>query len=357
MHISPYIYKFIFIVLIELSLISALTFFIYLIIKSLKKTKKNPETDWLEYKITNFYLNIFYISLYFILFIFILSFLRIKRFNIHLDLKLLVQKFQYNFFDLTPINRINSIFVYLIVVLLILLCLLLLIKLNRFFIKEIKKRHLYMSYTKLPDGSTEDSPYLTYFTNFNSTLGYRYSYGYVAIFWPIRGNIKSYFYYKFKPQKIGRFITKLINPIFTLLPTFILFLLFFYDCYYNSFVISKVFNYMLIYVPYMYYYNIAMFQAYSVPQFDELFYQMYYSTKERLFINAPDELTKVLEKYIFDDLYKEDSGLPFIKDKTSYSATEIVMYFYEYCLYIREKDTNKYVSRNGTYFYEEEENI
>lgn len=344
MNFNPIYLNFFLVLSIESLVIICLSVILLKLIKSLKRIRSN---DLYVFKIHNFYLNKLYIVLYFSIFIILFNYLRIHRLSMTVDLKKFKNLFD-KFDSLMPINKFTSLFLGLIFILLLGISLILLIKIQKFFIKEIKKYYLYLEFYKSSTGKASHSRFWKFLNDKGIT------YGYYA-----------------KTTRLVRYITILIlklNPkinreqnnivpkirvVLRIIPMVLPGFLFFYDCYFNDFIITKPFIYMLFFIPYIFWYNITTFIWYEVPAYNAILYEMYYCMDKMMIVNAPEIIEEKVITYVYLELYDKQSGMGSLDGGSS--ANEDRAYLLEHHAFY-STDGKLFTNSIGHSFIEEQNN-
>lgn len=98
----------------------------------------------------------------------------------------------------------------------------------------------------------------------------------------------------------------------------LLLVLFVYDCYFNNFVIEKVFYYLPIYFLFLMWYTVSFFLYNTSHELDSILFEMYYCEPLVIYVNLTPEYEEELQLYIKQGLrqYKiqeEDFAILFYK--------------------------------------------
>src|SRR5271154_4290807 len=160
---NPNYYPIIIIILLKISLLLIIIMIIYFLLTYKKPILNNKL--WYVYKINNFILNKVLIIIYFSVFIILFGYIRINRMSIIIDLKY----FKSYLMNL-PLSPLNLIFYLCIYVLIFFIFLLVINKVNQFFIKELKKLHLYSSYKITEDGRATYTHYEVFLKKYTDSV-------------------------------------------------------------------------------------------------------------------------------------------------------------------------------------------
>jgi|ERR1700678_595 len=341
MKFNPLLIKFLSLWFLKVSLLLGLISILYLLIKSLKKKKR----ELYKYKISNFYLNWIYILTYVSIFLGLFIYFRVLRTNYFFDLKSL-STFLYKVITLYNLDAINTIYLSFVFLLFILIMLLSIIKVHIFFINEILKRNLYwyigsFNYTKKHPGMKWYKNYYLFRNRFcddYSARGISLKFRSVII---IDFGSMLYFYVSklnIKEQVFQQTLITICNIIEYLIPVVIhitLIILLFYDCIYNNWIISKIFYYLPFYIIYSLWRRISNFCRFSDLSFDILYYDLYYNQDLVEYSNFSDEEEELIYSY-------QDNGLQFLSTQDTSELFDY--YFFKLCLH------NKYMSKDGKIF-------
>jgi hypothetical protein len=247
-------------------------------------------------------LNWVYLIIYICYYILLMFYLRYITWNTIVDVKRYMNKYK-NFFFERPL-------IFIISLLLVLLLFCLLVKVRAFLLKEIRKRYIYQEFSGLYKSMKEsilkckqagqkykDIIYnKPYFNRLTDDLKYLYSYRRFLL------KVFSGFALicKFMNASITRnLITdKLINVFLKYLPLILLFMLFMYDCFFNNWVISKVFYYLPFYIIYKLWYNITQFFVDMDDVLNRIIYERYYEEDNVLYIGTTFEEDEIIKKYL-----------------------------------------------------------
>lgn len=268
----------------------------------------------IRHKIHNFYLNWFWITLYLLYYIFFILFLRYHTWGQTFDLK--------NFCDNCKNLWNQSTLVFIICVLLLLLVFLFMLKFRLFLLKEIRKRYIYQTFIDLYKSIKE------YILKCRRT-GEKYRHGlhhkplYNRIITKIKDYYSyenlitwvSYYYNLFMLRYVDKTFTELSKytlPKYTLspkvmsltakIPLILLLSIFAYDCYFNNFLISKVFYYLPFYILYNFWFNITEFLTYTNNELNRIIYERYYEEDNVLYPESTKEENSIIENYLKNGL-------------------------------------------------------
>jgi len=300
MTISPLYLNLIAVLLLECTVSLLIGLLIYLLILSLKKKRKIY-----QYKIYNFFLNKLYILCYFFIFILFFSYIRIKRVSLALDLKIYkvyIENLWGNFGVFLGCFIIINLFL-----LVVLLCLIV-IKINSFFIKELKKYHLFLQYKQNANGTANETRYENFLYEVASNYGYRrvtsriigFFIGLFMPYHPVKVTVND--------QHERDLLIAKLRLILKIIPFLILIFLIIYDCYFNNFIITKAFYYTLIYIPYIFWYRITTFLWHQVSSYNSIVYEHYYCKDRMMYINVPSDLEEKIIAFISNGLQVYDTS-------------------------------------------------
>jgi hypothetical protein len=82
------------------------------------------------------------------------------------------------------------------------------------------------------------------------------------------------------------------------IPLSFLIILFLYDCYFNSYVITKIFYYLPFYLVYTIWYNLTMFLCNNDAILDRIIYERYYEENNVVYVATTIEQDEYILKYI-----------------------------------------------------------
>lgn len=74
--------------------------------------------------------------------------------------------------------------------------------------------------------------------------------------------------------------------------------LFLYNCYFNNFIITKIFYYLPFYIIYNIWYNITEFLTYTDGTLNRIIYKRYYEEDNVLYLESTEEENKHIENYL-----------------------------------------------------------
>jgi hypothetical protein len=260
------------------------------------KIKPNDDDLLFKYKINHFFLNwvciYFYIGLYIYLFTKIRSHILTKEIDLGLffkDLKNLCQD-----------TEVYSLILFLsLLILIIYIFMLLFIKLNKFFIKQLAKRYVFL-FCNSQDYISEkvlmnflDKLTFNYFVHF-------YIYNYTNIIDNIINN---------KLKKNLLLCQKLTEYFVYKFPFYFILVYFFYECYFNNFVLSITFNtYFYIFAIYSIYKRLSNFQVNRNYFVCSMLYDMYYCGSSILYFDIPEYYQDVIFDCIRNGLFLDKNS-------------------------------------------------
>jgi hypothetical protein len=269
----------------------SLCFLIYLL--------KNKYIPSLNYKIFNFYLNWFFILCYALMHIGLILFLRYKIWGTTLDLGFLFTKYKNHLF-MDPLFLVFAL-------LLCLIFFILLSRLNVFLIRQVKMGHLYFKYHNRPSDKDQekDIKYKLYkiydrlTINLNNCMEHIYK---AKIIIPIikvipkLTNLK-YIQFYFQENDLILALKYLLNDYVLNFWTYLLFFLFFFECYMNSFVISLTLKYLCFYIIYKFFSNLGLALEAMDEVANKIIHERYYQD-DTVYINVSEEEEQFLLNYI-----------------------------------------------------------
>ena len=301
----------------------------YIIIKTYfeHNLKNQPLSTFLyKYKITNFTVTNIYCHLYIMVTSIILIYIYYRILTIPIDLKLQIRNLLH---FCTGVDIWNTL---LITILLCLLCYILLdifIKINRFFIKELKSIYLiyeYMGEIYIDDDyeGQEPSPaqYIikskvflwkpliinvfrtTAYFFLHRVIYYCVEFIIVDTLWDKRrGPILKALFDDTKKEEYTKFFYKILKFIFYKLFSYFIILFFLYELIFNNFVLSLVFNHCLfIYILYSIYKKASHFICNTNKDLNSMIFNMYYKSRSIKYVNIPLDFQLIVYHYIFGGL-------------------------------------------------------
>jgi hypothetical protein len=310
MTFHPLVYKLLSFMLLKFAVIACLVGIFYLLRYLFKPKKK----DLYKYKITYFFLNWFFVSVYFSFFIGLLFLLRLKRLS-SLDLKPIKVKIIETYSSLGFIDFFLLSIAYIIIFLIFMMFL---GQIRTFFINQLLKRHLYIKNTEgyfkqEPKNSSFRNPYDRFVFIFSTWYSYltftNYTFSYLA-FGPL---YKLFAWLNYWPEPVFRkalvSLTKKVQIFIRIAPILIMPMFITYDIYFNNWVITKVFYYL---IPYMFY---NLWKRYSdfLYNYDNILegmvYDMYYKSDKVLYVNLPDEWEQLVYDFVDNGLQNKDEDI------------------------------------------------
>jgi hypothetical protein len=249
-----------------------------------------------KHKIHNFTLNWVFITIYIFYYIVIILYLRYITWGYQVDLNVYFYKFKEYFIA----NNLAFILLLLIGVVIFLF----LVKLRVFLLKELRKRHLYQIHHQLFESikiyiincqkhGKKYRPGLHYKPIYNRIIyKLQHFYAYHRVFIRIASLIFGDNYIDVFSRY--SFIKTLIKNSHKLL----LILILAYDCYFNNFIISKVFYYLPFYILYNVWYNITEFLLQTNSALNRIIYERYYEEDQVLYLRTTKEEEQILENYL-----------------------------------------------------------
>lgn len=266
-----------------------------------------------KYKIHNFTLNSLYIGIYVLYYIIIMLIIRYYAWGLSTDLK--------PFF-----NKIKNICIYNTLVaclfaLIIIQLFLLLLKFRLFLLKEIKKRHLYESFHSVykinaDSKSIYDIHYTPIYNRIKTKIDLNYSFQ--TMIYKLRRYLHN-INIVIKNLALTVFIIKLI-------PKLILISLFLYDCYFNNFVISKIYYYLPFYIIYSMWVQMTEFLSSTDNIINNMIYERYYEEENVLYVNIPDENDEaIFNSYLRNGLIFSGDSFRYQDPEKYYELKEIML--------------------------------
>lgn len=246
----------------------------------------------IDYKIYHSWINWLAVSAYFSLYVIYILILRYLAWGKSISLKVLYTLIE------TQLLTYGILYISLLLSAII-LCLMILIRLRTLLTKELIKRHIWLLYYK----RKTDTKYKAFL------LQYRMYYSYsvfnitvvLYIYRTLLRIIENVFATKIKAILVNTlenvFYPKLKHNL-KYLPIIILLVLVIYDCYFNAWVITKIFYYLPFYMLFNLWYKSSQFLRHNNIQFDRIIYERYYCLDAIIYSNTTDEEEEILEDYI-----------------------------------------------------------
>jgi hypothetical protein len=340
MSFHPVIYKILSIMFLKLLIIVCLIG-ILLLLRHLFKPKKK---DLYKYKITYFTLNWFFVIVYFSFFIAFLFLLRLKRLS-SFDMNPIRAKIIETFHSLRFIDSFLLFIVYFIIFLIVLLLLGLI---RNFFINQLIKRHLYIRNTRgylkhEHKNSAFYNPYDRFVFSFFNHYSYLTFTNYIfslVVFGPL---YKLMAWLNYWPEPVFRkalgWLTKKIQLCIRITPILIIPVLISYDIYFNNWVLTKVFYYLIPYMLYSLWKRYSDFLYYYDVILEGMVYDMYYKSDTVLYVNLPDEWEQLVYDFVDNGLQNKNEDI---------DTSELYLKICMEHKYISE-DGVKYSSPDGLY--------
>jgi hypothetical protein len=267
-----------------------LVIFLISIIVSLLAYKIYRYKVSIDYKIYKPILNYLAITLYISYYIIALLIIRFYMWNKSIDLNVFINKIK-------ELHSVNGILILLFIFSIWTFFIACLITLRKTLIKEIIKYHIYIyshyDYTSIYRKLIRNHYFRSLKTCEQKLLIYS---------WKFTKFLINLFNYKYKDvliNKLGKSNSKLESFfVLRIIPILLLIILFLYDCYFNNWIITKMFYYLPFYLLYNLWYQTNSFLDGNHIIFDRVIYERYYKTKDILYVNTTDEEEEFLETYI-----------------------------------------------------------
>lgn len=244
-----------------------------------------------NHKIYNFYLNWFWISIYFFFYIGLFIYLRINAWGKSIDLKILLTKFLF----VIDISYLLSILMLLTWILFIIV----IYKSKVLLTIEIIKRHLYSRYSMAYAFAKKYGVNQGYCWYERILCKITYSYSFDNFIQKIfDNNIIHRFLLFARGNNIEHKSHAILEIIIIITPFIFLIILCFYDCYFNSFILTKIFYYLPFYLIYTLWYNLTTFLRYNSKTIDIIIYERYYEEDNIVYAGTTEEEDEYIFKYI-----------------------------------------------------------
>lgn len=334
----------------QLSLLVLLILILHFFYKNITIKQENGDALLFSYKIYHFRFNNFLIFIYLVINIYLLFYLRLQYFNKPIDLKIPIQ-FYFKIIKVLPF--LNSVLITAIFVCLWLVILFLFTKFHLFFLKEIKKRYLFLSsmsslhiYLLRQDIKSysldnvydfivkKALPLFIYLTAPNSPISSKKG----DFLWRQFHNILTYIFFKFYSHFMISY--------------------FFYELIYNEGILSTRFNKLLfVYILYKIYIRCCNIGKEQCLRLNPYIFDMYYRSYSLKYVNLPEEWQNHIYEYIRNDLYENNESYP-IEDaklmrKHIFTTHDGVEYFnFENTTFTEENNESKDIVAGDQNFYD-----
>ena len=244
-----------------------------------------PKFNWLA--------NCIYLSLYIIL----LIILRYYTWGKPVDLQSIFNKLNH---FLLEHDLLLSLFLFTLWVLFFVIML----RIRTILTKELIKRHIWAMY--LYYRNPKYRLYFNYIEKYINKYSYRQILHFKLRIYLYITSLKLIDYFIIPDTKISNKIKYIVDTgvisklhyLYRRLPFLVLVILFIYDCYYNSWIITKVFYYLPFYLIFNLWYKSSNFLCKNYAEFDRILHEMYYCRDIILYVGVTKEEFTLLETYI-----------------------------------------------------------